>query len=481
MRKHIYFILLLIVALLFSACVPTPEEEAIVQKDQQQMLHQAQVTDSDGITETNLYERLKAPQHYEKSMSANEGRLKVTVDADVMLPNVELPIIRMNPIDFPRNQFLKLANALVPEDSKFVDWEFTTMVNWREAGFMEYAQGEEDEVEDVVPINLKSKGYYEREIQRLRWAIDHWNDGGEVLYDLKYYTPEEAEQGLLRLLVEQNLAPKSLPVIELNAMHDPGGELFYATSDDMHYSQISISNQRASYGFAQISYNRDILFNTLTDDNVSVPFTDFTLAEAQTYLDSFLERVPFEGFICTAAFPFMVRNEYEQDVHCYHFILTRDFNGVSETPTSFMQALDAYNKDWGYEMIHIIIDADGIAGFRYRYPYTVGETVVERTNLLPFSEIEKVFKKRITVYRNNLMEPTFENSSKEYVITGIRLGLVNIKEENTETGLLVPCWDFMGYIRYWDVDGESANYTNELYSFLCINAVDGSIINRGGY
>ena len=65
------------------------------------------------------------------------------------------------------------------------------------------------------------------------------------------------------------------------------------------------------------------------------------------------------------------------------------------------------------------------------------------------------------------------------IITSIELGLVCIREEESDTGLLVPAWDFLGYrenihpksgIKMYDTNGRT--------SFITINAIDGSIIDR---
>ena len=90
------------------------------------------------------------------------------------------------------------------------------------------------------------------------------------------------------------------------------------------------------------------------------------------------------------------------------------------------------------------------------------------------------FQSHDSLYNNRLNDGTRDEAHWTYHITSIRLGLVNIAEENAETGLLVPAWDFMGY---WH--SENKNWiedidANEQHSFLTINAVDCSIINRAG-
>mgnify|MGYP005831456645 FL=1 len=60
----------------------------------------------------------------------------------------------------------------------------------------------------------------------------------------------------------------------------------------------------------------------------------------------------------------------------------------------------------------------------------------------------------------------------------VKLGLMRITEQNSkDTGLIIPVWDFMGTYE------EKETFFDDTYtSLLTINAIDGSIIDRGlGY
>ena len=127
------------------------------------------------------------------------------------------------------------------------------------------------------------------------------------------------------------------------------------------------------------------------------------------------------------------------------------------------------------------MDEAGVAAFKYMNPYAIEEIVCEKTNLLHFSEIQSIFNKRITVYHNDLWDGNKDGINYIYNITRVQLGLVSVQAENDDTGLLVPAWDFLGYICYADSDKEGYYNRNQglLHSFITINAIDGSIISRG--
>ena len=80
----------------------------------------------------------------------------------------------------------------------------------------------------------------------------------------------------------------------------------------------------------------------------------------------------------------------------------------------------------------------------------------------------------------------YENS-RAYNIDRIVLGYARIYEPSTDehTGIMIPVWDFFGSMTSEsEYNGETESNTSKdpNESFLTINAVDGSIINRNlGY
>ena len=446
--KRIFAILLLS---LLIACVPTPEEEAVVQKDQGQMLFHASKAD-ERMEIIDLYERLGAPKEYKANLSAINGRLKVIVDAKVIMPEDELPVVRVMPVDFTLEQILAFAGELMPKDAKYVDFD---------AG--------------------RSKGYYNSLIQNLQWAIDHWDQGGHDLY-VDFDSIEDAKKSLSELLMQQSNAPETLPemdpqTIPCNGEYPMNGMCrLIATKDHETFSMIHVNNFSREY-VTSLEYVRDQYYNYFVSDGRTHQEAPPS-AEIKETVFQLISRLPIDGFDCYAVFPAVYFGSRNEKIPCYHFIFTRSINRVSETATDVEVAVETYDKPWGYEMIHVIADENGVAAFKYANPYAVSDIVVEKTNLLSFDDILEVFNKRITVYHNNLIDGTRDALQKEYNIINIRLGLVSIKEENADSGLLVPAWDFLGYERYWENENESLSYTNELHSFLTINAIDGSIINR---
>lgn len=167
---------------------------------------------------------------------------------------------------------------------------------------------------------------------------------------------------------------------------------------------------------------------------------------------------------------------------------TRTMNGVPITQTmdagGSLEDMDSTMETWSYENLYFYVDKDGISYMYYSDPYSIGETKTENLSLLPFSEIMKTYEKMMVVTNADNME--YENS-RVYDINRIVLGYARIYEpsKDAHTGLLVPVWDFFGTRKIEsEYDGDSYSDTTDYptWSYLTINAVDGSIIDRSlGY
>jgi hypothetical protein len=132
MKKRIVIIIIAALFLL-CACQPTPETEFVVNKaDQQQMIEKAQEDSPYASPKTDQqtvdwYARLDAPERYTTSLMSAGGHLTVEVDAPVILPDVELPIVRIAPYMFTDEDAQRFVTALLGDDPQCI----TSKDNWR--------------------------------------------------------------------------------------------------------------------------------------------------------------------------------------------------------------------------------------------------------------------------------------------------------------------------------------------------------------
>lgn len=462
MRKCCIFILIFL--LVYVGCKPTPEEPFVIQNDQERMLETAKRTEepkAEPAAETvDFYERLGAPRTFQKQLSGTGGRLVVDVDAEVILPENELPIIRVEPERaLTREKLLQFADAVLPEGAEFVE----PLVL---------------EVNEEKTYYLRSKAWYVPTIQLMQWAVEHWDEGGSALFDNDDSTKADVEKRLAETLVMQSLAPEKMPRVSREELQMDGW--WQATVDDATLSTIYVASNPWDGTVERIEYIRS------DHDNPNVIYKneypndlDYRAAEAAAV--ELVNKLPIGDFALSAAWPEKYDTYGDGTEPCWRFFFGRAYGSARETVTNATCTRDeGYDHQRDYERLLVTVDKDGVAGVRYDAPCAVKDTLAEKTNLMPFSKIEEIFDKMILVYDNLLNDGTRDKSYWTYHIQTVRLGLVNIPEKNSENGLLVPAWTLLGYIHYESPYEDDYVGTNGLKPFLTINAVDGSIIDREG-
>ena len=174
----------------------------------------------------------------------------------------------------------------------------------------------------------------------------------------------------------------------------------------------------------------------------------------------------------------------------YFIHFSHDYGG-SYTPycssLSFEQNKEAgYARIWRYETLMAAVDGEGnLISFDWFAPLKVTETIAESTTLLKYEEIQKIFEAQM----NRLYA---DESYRDGTVTlqTAQLGLFRIREQNDmEHGLMVPVWFFTGVFEFSDEtatrrrsDGLNETqakweYRDSLNPLLIINAIDGSIID----
>ena len=442
--------------LFFVACVPTPEEEAIINKDTETLIETAnQDRENDN---TGKVEFLDAPEHFTAELVSAVGQLSVSVNADVMIPKTDLPLVRIVPSDYSEQMIRALANELFGEHTHYID-----------------------------PNSLEhlTKGYYMRRAEDLMDALEHWEAYGSLKYDLIYETKDDAHKALDALMKKAASAPDELSEFTPDFSYT-GDERFtwlFTINDDDVLSRMDVSNIA---GIVQLCYWRDADHSNI---NISPNTVDvrsllsISESEATAEAQALLTRAGFDDFVPVKHYGMDADSGSREVVPCYMCIFTRSVQEVPITYANNGTAGAQYDQAWRQERIFVEIDDSGVLMLLYESPIEILDTLADHCSLLPFSKIAEIFENRITVVNNDVDFNEGKDRTERYIITEIRLGLVAVREEDKSTGLLVPAWDFLGYKETNDQYGNSyADTCDSSYSFLTINAIDGSILNRNlGY
>ena len=113
----------------------------------------------------------------------------------------------------------------------------------------------------------------------------------------------------------------------------------------------------------------------------------------------------------------------------------------------------------------------------------LGEKLVENAALIPFDQImaraEECFFQRY-----HLPDYAMDAGATKRVIhiDRVRLGYMQMAAQNSGEQTLTPVWDFYGWEEYLHDDRKEPGAPNRQYSYLTINAIDGSMVDRAlGY
>jgi len=158
----------------------------------------------------------------------------------------------------------------------------------------------------------------------------------------------------------------------------------------------------------------------------------------------------------------------------YGLWFTRNVAGVSTT----MDQIDARppdNEAYPYERVFMLINDTGVIEFSWTSPVNVVGTVSSNAKILSFNDTMNIFKEQFFIH---YAQNDASQGSVTYTINRITLGMMRVQVKDSDSGyLMIPVWDFYGSAST-NVNGTISTTDHTLQSFLTINALDGSIIDR---
>lgn len=496
--KRIIIVFLLCALLL--ACVPTPEEDAVKQKNQDAMIEMARgeetvtvesQSSTDGKTEIpklDFRTMYGIPEHLSKELPGLSDKVKIVIDAEIRVPDQPMPIVRAVPVDFSQELVSDLWNRLVGDKEMYLQQ------------------------------NGETKQSIAEEIRFWTGILD-----GTIVKDM--YSPDEAREKLPKLQERYRNAPDAGPLqradgtLTVEAMEDENGDVVahrtvLHAQESNHGAVFNVQNSydnketirqtdgaitvlknaslRYSSGEGRTDYQLDWkglykTFSLKASDPIpeeAKQYVQMTPGEIQERADALLAKMGLNGQFAVfeiVLFPFINDLTDELVGYQYHVYCSRLVNGVpvcksQDVEMNLYQLENLMAPQWIYECFEIGFDEAGNESVFWWSPIETQEVIEPNCRLQPFSEIQSVMESRLPM----LLERRASNATVKTCtvnIYRIDLGLWRIREKNTvETGLLVPVYCFYMEIRYQDED-ENEIWTERTTDTLIINAVDGTLID----
>ena len=498
MKKLLISILILSVFL--SACQKTPEENAVMQKEDIK----------NQIEKKSTYENeiFPAPEMWVEKFVETAGNLTVDINAHISIPQA-----------FP----LAVSTERTVFTQDFAD------------KFLEYFIGDKH----LYKINEEmTKKEIEAEILKMELALEKSKENAnkeqnpEEFYGTIISTLKEnwknAPVNLGDVIVEKKFTQQDPPaylVADIGKKTDETDEEYEQTvKDNEEYkkmmkaqynenvtaikgrvdlgketqAKVNITNDKTGNNtiadFSNLGKYKSVSETRTSAHEITPNNTDMPLDEAVSIAEDFLIYMGIHDMQFAYAQIGKLNSlsgNKKSDDQCYILNFTKEYNGFNETfeITSGMRSDGFYNFRL-YEKMFFYINDEGILRFSWTNPISYKETLSENVQLLSFEKMQEVFRQQIKNVHLWNDEPDVTN--RIIVIDNITLGLMRVLQPNSDEYLLIPVWDFFGEEIYQYSEDANTQYIldnnnqivekRELISYLTINAIDGSIIDRGqGY
>lgn len=521
------------ISMLASGCAETPESSIVKQKgksamenykeagdgtESSQTAEAAESTEQDGKgteaadqstegaqTSSGLREAVGAPERYQSEVEDTTGKLKIFTDAQVEIPAADkVSTIAVTQHPFDQELIDRVTETFFPDADVYEEYSYTqwTKADWQakleelkgyaaEGNLDPYNYGTDEEGNYFYDLNQSietvEQNYQNAPEERtpkkvtpqFGLEVDYGNGSIEKQDDYFFGIVEMGDQGLYSYRLKKwGSMPMEIDIAKLpdeDSGYDALRWIEYQALQGADSGGPDEETVKADIGISLEEARRigDEKVAKLNIPNMEVVSWEYGLQFGETYGDVqdvggyARERQTNAGYIL----------HYARKLGGVPVTYTMDFGGNLESMESEMET-------WGYERLDLYVTKDGIDSMTFINLYDIGETKTERLELMPFQEIMNIYEKMMLIQNADIIN--YEND-RTYRINRITLGYSRIYEPSTDSrsGLLVPVWDFFGeFESHWEGDGESYDNLNttQYQSYLTINAVDGSVIDRGlGY
>ncbi len=503
MKKIILICIALMLTVAMAGCQKTPESQIVVGKGDRQLESKILKTSNGNAVPAKL------PQSGTKVNEVIEHEklpIKIVMDATIELENNKIfPAVKVAPHNYTQEEVDRFYAYFVG-DAYFADY-FA-----KEDGYAIKTGMQEDIADYEAKLNYeKAKVSRDEEmISRMEQMLKDWRKEYITAVDIaqvpsasktlnsNYFRGSAAAEGIAGIFEREGRLCRL--VVENDEAGKQGKMEFWRNASD------------TAFQYADGTESPNVLY--AGEDIAGINYAD-ALATAEDAIkgigayDAGMRLADVQG----TEYPNAETNSY------YEFIYTREINGINSNYDMSYLSADTYSgseenrpenipyiEPWPYEQVYVRVDSIGIQSVSWKGALDVVETLTDNTALLPFEDIKDCFTKMAFIknsYVEDMLNCSYTEDDKPNSKTlaqvdtiEIDINKIDLSLMRVQTGqdyLLIPVWDFYGYKQLLTEDGTdyalAAKVINEeelkqqrlreaKQSFLTINAIDGSIIDR---
>lgn len=458
----IKLIIFILCAVLLSACQPSPEEFIVINKGNDNLEKVIQETPMPENTNS-----FQTPNSWQEVVQSKVGNFEINIDAQINVSNASsYSVYEIAPVPFTEDQIADICRVLfdgreIYELNKERSKEdYQDMVFEQKAYLAELQRHKDD--------SSLSKEEYDEEVNRIKRLIEK--------YSAEY---ENAPDTVKRTLIDE---------IEFSNFEAWDGINIMSKIDDGKWDYLSVANGENNLGNNLVYYidsiQRDLAPQIFRGD--CIDGLSLSLEDAEIISNELIEELGLSNKFSIYAVYTEGYNKSETYMIRYAMtlegvqesLIDANWGGYSAVYADQAETIEShseeYREPWSYGYIEISVKEDGIQSFIWQRPGKIVKTINQNVTILSFEEIQEIFKNQICI-RN------FEISKSDVIEINIdkaALSLMRVPIKHTSREYyLLPVWDFFGEI----IITNGTILVND-DSFLTINAIDGSIIDRNlGY
>lgn len=474
--------------LLLTACVQTPNEPIVVQKDTDRLVDTVmQQTPEPAENPASSAQISPVTERFTYDYISDNHLFRVHADADVTVPaSGKIPMTHISALGFS-DEFIKQVfdyvyrgktvymhvssprtKAMIADELKRYQ-EIANNGTWEEAGFVD-AQ----EVDEYIEVLKELYPNAPDELEPMKQVPADGSTVVESYYGVDTHKLEIEDESAYLEIRRSELPDRNHTLIDSSLYYTRG-----TLDESIGYEESSSEGLRAFQNW----YSEYDTHLVNTSDDTTIYGQTYSPKAAAELGMQFLHDIglsdvaPYRESYLYVAHP----NNDTKSMYLIDYVRTVDGNPVAYIPFSqVFSDHDSVERPWEYETIQAIVDDEGLKSIHWLDPILVTDVVSDQVQVIPFEDAVSVFKSMCSV----VYEPqttVYENEIHiDLDVEHVELNLIRIRERNADgkIGLYVPAWLFYGkevmqYNSYHEPDF-SKPFTSLLFA---INAVDGSIID----
>ncbi len=466
--KRLFLIFLSLVLLL--ACVPTPEEDAVLSKNE------------DRPASAAVIDMAQTPTEYRETLT--ENGVTIEFSASVTAPDSDrLPSYALSAAGFSEEQLLVIVKALFGDKPVYESGEPTK--------------------EELYPRLLAAL----EKLEEVKANPDKYEGGAKAYQD----DVNELQAAYNAAPDSDSLVPKTVAFATNNEDHSgvfacrgKGVKSAYATL--FVNTPIGVeSEEKAFLTYQNPERHAGISRAREANPTLNVPDPIVSQEEAVKIATALVEQMGITEYRVAGCEPGVRKDPYtgwyeaDSDETPFLVFFTRCMDGVQVTFDAHEYAEsdfgEAYVEPMAYERLTIGVDSQGVCSVFWNGPVTVGACIEENCEILSLDQAAQQAAKYLSFLYPvsdaiNNANTEGQAQSQEQLSRGsvqtvtvkvdrIVLGWMQVREgSSVKNSHLVPVWDFFGTVTREYQNGETVVTDPGLMSLLTLDAQTGARIDR---